>query len=132
MKRLILILAMITVLIVACTPSEPTPEPTPTPAPTPTPLPVPGAGKLYVDPQVDLGSISPYVYGTNHGIWTAVPLDMMPVALDAGITVLRWPGGAWGDRNQIQKFQVDQFIDFCEQMGAIPTRRARSTPIRFT
>ncbi len=109
MKRFLVYLFLLVILVAACTPAEPTPPPTAVP------------GGLYVNPEVDLGPISPYVYGTNHGIWTAVPLEMLPVAQEAGIKALRWPGGNWGDRNRIQNFQVDQFIDFCEQMGAIPT-----------
>jgi alpha-L-arabinofuranosidase len=46
---------------------------------------------------------------------------MLPAALDAHITVLRWPGGAWGDANDIQPYHLDPFIAFCKQMGAMPT-----------
>lgn len=109
MKPAFFVLIIIFLFLTACQPAEPTPPSTAEP------------GTLFVDPNVDLGSISPYVYGTNHGIWTAVPLGMLPTAQDAGMKVLRWPGGNWGDRNKIQNFQVDQFIDFCKQMGAIPT-----------
>jgi len=109
MKRLCFVVSILLLCLIACSPAEQMPQPTA------------GPGSIVVNPDVDLGPISPYVYGTNQGIWTAVPLDMIPVAMDSGMQVLRWPGGNWGDRNKIQKFQVDQFVAFCEQMGAIPT-----------
>ena len=93
----------------ACGPKEPTPPPTAEP------------GSLYVNPEVDLGPISPYILGSNHGPWTSISLEMLPYALDAGITAFRFPGGSWGDRNKVQTYQIDQFIDFCKQMNAIPT-----------
>ena len=87
--------------------------------------PTPQAGALVVNPEMDLGPISPYIYGSNYGPWTAVPVEMMQAALDAKITVLRWPGGAWGDANEIQTYQLDSFINFCKQMNAIPTISVR-------
>jgi alpha-L-arabinofuranosidase len=80
---------------------------------------------LSVDPGKDLGPISPYIYGSNYGPWTAVPVNMLQAALDAHITVLRWPGGAWGDANDIQPYHLDPFIAFCKKMGAIPTINVR-------
>jgi hypothetical protein len=50
---------------------------------------------------------------------------MLQAALDAHITVLRWPGGAWGDANDIQTYHLDTFMAFCKQMGAIPTISVR-------
>jgi alpha-L-arabinofuranosidase len=87
--------------------------------------PTPQAGALVVDPSIDLGPISPYIYGSNYGPWTAVPVDMLPAARDAKITVIRWPGGAWGDANDIQTYQLDSFMAFCKQMNAIPTINVR-------
>jgi hypothetical protein len=83
------------------------------------------ADVLYVDPGRSLGPLSPYLLGTNYGPMHAVPLEVMPLAVEAGITALRFPGGAWGDSIDIQNFQVDQFMDFCEQMNAIPTISVR-------
>ena len=87
--------------------------------------PTPQAGSLVVDPGLDLGPISPYIYGSNYGPWTAVPVDMLQAAQDAKITVIRWPGGAWGDANDIQTYQLDSFMAFCKQMNAIPTISVR-------
>ncbi len=99
--------------------------PSPTPLPTPTTIPTPVPGALYVDPKVELGSISPLVYGTNHGPWVAVPFGMMPAAEQSGVTIVRFPGGAWGDNNNLKPYQIDQFITFCNQIGAIPSISVR-------
>jgi len=83
------------------------------------------SGSLYVDPGRGLGEISRLVYGSNYGPWVAVPGDMMPATEQAGITVVRWPGGSWGDRNDLQPYQIDQFMLFCEQIGAEPSISVR-------
>jgi len=80
---------------------------------------------------IDLGPISPLIYGSNHGPWTAVPAGMMDYALDSKVTNLRWPGGEWGDNFDVNEYQIDQFMTFLEQMGAIPTisvRMVNGTP----
>jgi hypothetical protein len=102
-------------LLAACAPAEP--------APTPEPTPVPGA--LYVDPETDLGPISPYVYGTNTGPWSTVPYELMPLAEEAGISYLRFPGGNWGDQHDLRSLQIDRFMALCEQLGAEPGISAR-------
>ena len=117
MKRSFFAFALILFLIASCipgTPEEPTPDNL-----TPRPK------SLVVDPGKELGPISPYIYGSNYGPWTAVPVNMLQAALDSHITVLRWPGGAWGDANDIQSYQLDKFMAFCKQMGAIPTINVR-------
>jgi hypothetical protein len=91
--------------------------------PAPSPTPVPDA--LYVDPHTDLGPISPYLYGTNYGPMHAVVLEMMPLVESAGFTALRFPGGAWTDAVDVQPFQIDMLMDFCKQLGAMPTISVR-------
>lgn len=132
-----ILLTILTVTLAACAPqptptSEPTPVETATPAPptaiplptfTPVPSPVPGG--LHVDAEVDLGAISPYVYGTNYGPWIAVPATMLEEAKNSGTTAIRFPGGAWGDRNDLKGYQLDQFIAFCKMLGATPTISVR-------
>ena len=110
-----------------CPRLEPTavPDPTAVPTATPIPLPDPIPGALTVDPALDLGPISPYIYGTNDGPMQAVPLEMMPLVLDAGFTTLRYPAGAWTDEVDIKPFQLDQFVDFYSQFGALPTVSVR-------
>ena len=82
---------------------------------------------LYVDVGQRLGRISPLVYGTNHGPWSVVTYDLRPQAEAAGITFLRFPGGNWGDQNTLRGYQVDQFIDLAQWMGAEPSISVRLT-----
>jgi len=108
MKRLLLTTLLLAVLLAACAPATPVVLPTATPK------------TLTVDPAISLGEISPYLFGTNYGPMHAVPAAVMPQAVEAGFTILRFPGGAWTDANDIKTFQIDQFIDFCKQVGAEP------------
>jgi alpha-L-arabinofuranosidase len=75
---------------------------------------------LSVYPEIALGPISPFIYGTNYGPMHAVTLEMMPLVEEAGFSILRFPGGAWTDAVDIIPFQIDQFIAFCKQVGATP------------
>lgn len=104
-----------------------TPSVTATPEglPTLTPVRTPPVEGLYVDPSLEQGAISPYVYGTNYGPWLSVPLQMQEEALALPITVIRFPGGNWGDLNEIHDYQLDQFMYFAEQMGADVTINVR-------
>ena len=117
MKPTFLLAALILILLTSCGPAAVEVQVPDTPTPQ--------AGMLVVDPGMDLGPISPFIYGSNYGPWTAVPVDMLQAALEAKITVIRWPGGAWGDANEIQTYQLDSFITFCKQMNAIPTISVR-------
>lgn len=111
-------------LLAGCAPATPTPAP---PAPSaPTAVPTPRPDILYVDPGLDLGPISPLVYGTNHGPWAAVPATRIEDAYNLPVTVIRFPGGEWGDRNTLQSYQVDQFMDFCQRIGATATINVRT------
>lgn len=110
---------------------EATVETAATALPTWTPVVTPQPGVLAIDAGQSLGPISPYVYGTNFGPWVALRLETMPLAEQAGITVLRFPGGEWGDQNNLQPFQIDQFVDLARRMGAEPYIHVRfrdSTP----
>ena len=99
--------------------SSPTPggKPTPTPLPTAAPSPTPG---LFVDAGAGLGAISPYVYGTNDGPWLVVNPILGDQITAAKLTMLSFPGGNWGDENDLQQFQIDDFIAFCRKIGAEP------------
>jgi hypothetical protein len=98
-----------------------TPIPSATPLPSPTAVPSAVPGGLYVDAAQTLGPVSPLIFGTNHGPWVAVPFAMLDAAFNAGVTVIRFPGGAWGDRNKVTPLQIDQFAAFLQQMGAVGT-----------
>lgn len=129
MRRIWLIVTMLWLLLAACAPegaAEPSavssvapipPTEAHTPAP-PTPVPTPVPETLYVDPSLSLGKISPYVYGSNYGPWIAVPANMLDAAYASGVSILRFPGGEWGDANDLREHQIDQFMIFAGQMGA--------------
>ena len=126
MHRLFEIIVLI-LMLCACVPSVPTQSPvtppasatpTQTPPPTPTLNPTPVPDTLFVDPSQSLGPISPLVYGSNYGPWLTVPFYMLPQTFESGITILRFPAGAWGDHNNVTPLQIDQFMDFANQLGA--------------
>lgn len=106
-------------------PPTDTPIPSATPLPTWTPVPTPVPGGLYVDANARLGPISPYVYGANHGPWAGVPYEFLPEAETSGITFLRYPGGEWGDHNDLQTYQIDNLMTLAELMEAEPLLCAR-------
>ena len=126
MHRLSSIILLI-LIISACTPSAPTqvlvsPEATVTSTETtiskPTFIPTPVPGTLFVDPSSSLGQISPFIYGSNYGPWLSVSFPMLEAAYDSGITILRFPAGSWGDHNDVKPYQIDQFMDFANKVGA--------------
>lgn len=128
-------IAMILLILMlsACAPAAPTTapiSPTPTLLPTetasptaaapgiPTVIPTPVPDTLFVDPSLSLGSISPLIYGSNYGPWLSVSFPMLQAAYDSGVTILRFPGGSWGDQNDVKTYQIDQFMDFADKVGA--------------
>lgn len=121
-KKFTLII-LLTVLLGACAQSDVATETSV--LLTPTPFPTPEAGTVVVDPEASWGPISPYILGSNYGPWVAVSVDMLPSAYESGVRAIRFPGGAWGDRNDLKPYHIDPFIAFCEQMGAIPTISVR-------
>jgi hypothetical protein len=95
-------------------------------SPTTAPQPITASpNSLFVDAANQLGAISPYVYGSNYGPWVFVPLEMRPQAIAAKISFLRFPGGNWGDLNDLDEWQIDQFMAFAKQINAEPSISAR-------
>jgi hypothetical protein len=92
-------------------------EVTPTGLPSPTPVPTPVPGVLFVDASIELGAVSPLLYGSNYGPWIAVPPDMLDEAAQVGTTIFRFPGGEWGDHNELKTYHIDAFMGFLELMG---------------
>jgi hypothetical protein len=80
---------------------------------------------LFVDASQVLHEISPFVYGSNYGPWSFVPLDLIPAAEQAGLGFLRFPGGNWGDQNDITEIQLDNFISLARNLGAEPSISVR-------
>ncbi|MEM6429368.1 MAG: hypothetical protein AAF708_09030 [Deinococcota bacterium] len=82
-------------------------------------------GTVTVDLGSDLGTISPYVYGANYGPLSAVPVDMFPELQASGVTFLRFPGGRWGDINNLQPFHIDMYMAIIDLLGATPSIHVR-------
>ena len=102
--------------------------PTPVPLPTWTPIPTPVPGVLFVDAAQDRGPISPLVYGSGYGPWVSLRPQTIPLAQASGVTVLRYPGGAWGDQNDLQAYHIDQFAGVAREIvGAEPYIHVRFT-----
>lgn len=102
-----------------------TPTPAVTPLPTLTPLPADRPGVLWVDTSAELGPVNPYVYGSNYGPWLFVTLDTMDEVQAAGLTYMRWPGGNWGDLNDVDAYQLDTFMAFCQNYKVEPAISVR-------
>jgi hypothetical protein len=106
-------------------------SPAATAAESPTPAPTAAQGGLVIDAAQDLGPISPLIFGSNYGPWVSLRPETLPLAETSGVTVLRYPGGAWGDNNKLQTYQIDQLVDLARRMGAEPyihVRFPNSTP----
>jgi alpha-L-arabinofuranosidase len=88
-------------------------------------VPTPVPGTLFVDPAQSLGQVNPFVFGTNWGPWSAVSLEVMPLAESAGITYLRFPGGNWGDDYDLKKHHIDQLMVMAEKLKAEPAISVR-------
>jgi hypothetical protein len=88
--------------------------------PSSTPLPSPIPGVLYVDAAQELGPISPLVYGTNTGPWQHLTGSMMPYVEEAGFTLLRFPGGNWGDEYLLTQQRFDEFVALARMLDAEP------------
>lgn len=120
-KQLAFGIVLMAVLLAGCGSQEAQPLLTPTPHPD----------SLVVDAAFDLGEISPYVYGVNHGPWAFVTVDVYPQALSGGFTYVRFPGGNWGDLNTMTPREVENMALLAEQMGAelsISVRLTGGTP----
>lgn len=114
-KQLLFQFLIISLITASCATAAPAPLLNPTAIPTPIP------GVLYVDPAVELGKISPYLLGSNYGPWVAVPSNRLEEAYNSQVKAIRFPGGAWGDRNDLKPYHIDPFIALCKKIGAIPT-----------
>ena len=116
-KRLLcwLLIIWVVTAVTACNQGA---APTPTAVLPPTAVATPAVGTISIVPAVDVGPISPSLLGSNYGPWVAVPVNMLPAAFSSGVRVVRFPGGAWGDRNDLKPYQIDYFMDFLRQMGA--------------
>ncbi|MEM7128274.1 MAG: hypothetical protein AAF702_18225 [Chloroflexota bacterium] len=66
------------------------------------------------------GEISPYIFGTNYGPWVSLRPETLPIAEAGGFTMIRYPGGEFGDKNKLRTYQIDQLVDLSRRLGAEP------------
>jgi hypothetical protein len=79
---------------------------------------------LIVDATRSLGPISPYVYGSNFGLYSVIPAAMMPHAQELGLRYVRLGGGD-SDRRDLNRVMVDVFVLQARQIGAEPALTVR-------
>lgn len=114
------VVAGLVLVLVACSQS-PTGNEVSTAVFTPAPTPAPATAlpdQLYVNTDIARGPINPFVYGVNYGPWTAVPANMLDEYQASGLTLLRFPGGNWGDENTVRPNQVDFLMDLAGMVDA--------------
>lgn len=85
---------------------------------------------LHVYADQSLGQISPYVYGSNFGVYSAIPAGYMEEAKASGVRYLRW-GGGFTDERELTTGNIDTLIMNARIIGAEPAitvRLLHSTP----
>ena len=85
-------------------------------APTATP-PMAAPGELVVDAAMSNGAINPLVYGANYGPWSTVSVQGLEYLKESGLTMLRFPGGNWGDDEFIRPNHVDMLKIMADTAG---------------
>src|SRR5690242_13933541 len=83
---------------------------TPTPTVPVTNTPAAPANVLWVDTTRDLGPISKFTLGANYGAFAGIGAGNIDAVKNSGITLLRWPGGQWGDQNDVRPNLIDNYI----------------------
>ena len=96
-----------------------------TETPTVQVLPSPVPGELYVDPGRTSDRSAHIFLAPTFSMYGAVPAESVQTALNSHVTALRFPGGQWGNANDILPLTWKFSIAFCAKMGAIPTISVR-------
>src|ERR1051325_3331082 len=68
------------------------------------------ANVLWVDTTRDLGPISKFTLGANYGAFAGIGAGNIDAVKNSGLSFLRWPGGHWGDQNDVRPNLVDSYI----------------------
>lgn len=123
------LVACVLVLLWGCAaqplPATPSPLPPPTAPPatatpqatvTPTPLP----GGIYIDVGKDMGKVGQFSLGTNHGPWAFLAVENWDLFKQSGINFIRFPGGNWGDENDLTNEQIDDYMTLVRLVNAEP------------
>jgi hypothetical protein len=79
---------------------------------------------LTVDASASLGTISPYVYGSNMGLYSIIPPALMDEATALNLGYMRFGGGE-SDRQDIRTTSIDLFVFQTRQIGAEPALTVR-------
>lgn len=82
-------------------------------------------GTITIDPASIVGTVGPYVYGANYGPLSVVPVGLFDAARASGITFLRFPGGNYGDVNNVRPFDIDMLMTVSKLIGAEPSIHVR-------
>ncbi|MFT5197121.1 MAG: hypothetical protein ACI85U_004161 [Candidatus Promineifilaceae bacterium] len=85
----------------------------------------PVSAGIWIDPSAALNEISPLVYGTNYGPWQAVSVENQPAFEASGLKFLRFPGGRWGDSNNLRDYHIKQLMAHVDQLDGDVTISAR-------
>ena len=78
-----------------------------------------------VDTTEVIAPVHPFAFGANFGPLSVVNFSLFDIAAESGITFLRFPGGRWGDLNDIQPFHIDNFMATASIVGAEPSIHVR-------
>lgn len=113
MRRRTILSTLAVLPFVACTP-QPSRGPTPTPQ-----------SGLFIDATYNYGLISPFVRASNTGPWQTLALEHRDYSREINLSMIRWPGGNWGDENSVTEWMVDEYIDLCRAVGAEPCIHVR-------
>jgi len=79
---------------------------------------------LQVDASASLGTISPYVYGSNMNHYNIIPMGLMDEAQALRLRIMRF-GGDGIDRSDMRNTIFDLFVLQARQVGAEPLMSAR-------
>lgn len=98
------------------TPAPPTATITPLPTATATPLP----SGIFIDSTQQLGKVSPLSFGTNHGPWAFLTVELWDKFKQSGISFIRFPGGNWGDENDLSAQNINDYMTVVKLVNAEP------------
>jgi len=107
---------LLTLPLVACQDLTSAPTAGPTPGPQP---------DGYVDANFQYGPISPFVRASNTGPWQTLAREHLDASRDVQLAMIRWPGGNWGDENDVTPRMIDEYIATCRVVGAEPCIHVR-------
>jgi hypothetical protein len=73
-----------------------------------------------------LAPVSPLLFGQNHGPWMNTTAGYVADYREAGVTLLRFPAGNWGDENDLFPNNVDDLAMLADALDAQVSVQARS------